>query len=118
MIAPLSAHTLAKLSNGLCDDTLSCIVRAWDFGQGTGRGRPLVLAPAMNTSMWQHPLTMTQLETIKQFWNDNGGCGRKSGVVVVPPQIKRLACGEHGIGALAAVEDIVSSVEDVIREQS
>ena len=33
VVAPLSAHTLAKFSGGLCDDTLSCVVRAWDFGQ-------------------------------------------------------------------------------------
>jgi len=89
VIAPLSAHTLGKISNGLCDDTLTCVVRAWDFGtvdtciagqslttttgttpqQRQRRGpKPLVLAPAMNTAMWTHPLTQTQLNIIQGFW--------------------------------------------------
>ena len=112
VIAPLSAHTLAKLANGLCDDTLSCVVRAWDFGHGLRPGKPLILAPAMNTAMWQHPLTLPQLKTIQQFWNNGGGGGgdAPSGVIVVQPQVKTLACGELGIGALASVEEIVASV--------
>ena len=96
IIAPLSAHTLAKISNGLCDDTLSCILRAWDYGHGcrttikgvsdnnssmcsytqkstncvkTGldneqvirrKRKPIIVAPAMNTAMWEHPLTKQQ----------------------------------------------------------
>src|SRR5271165_3297867 len=51
VIAPLDANTLAKLANGLSDNCLTCVWRAWDTS------RPVVLAPAMNTFMWQHPLT-------------------------------------------------------------
>jgi len=51
VIAPLSANTLAKLAGGLCDNLLTCIARAWDVS------RPLLVAPAMNTAMWEHPLT-------------------------------------------------------------
>jgi phosphopantothenoylcysteine decarboxylase len=109
LIAPLSAHTLAKLSNGLCDDTLSCVVRAWDFGHGARPGKPLILVPAMNTAMWQHPLTRLQLDTIRGFWNTTGK-DPKEGVSIVPPQVKKLACGEIGNGALASVEDIVKCV--------
>ena len=57
VIAPCSANTLAKLANGLCDDLLSCIVRAWDFKDPNKR---LIIAPAMNTMMWGvsvHPET-------------------------------------------------------------
>jgi phosphopantothenoylcysteine decarboxylase len=109
LIAPLSAHTLAKLSNGLCDDTLSCVVRAWDFGHGERPGKPLILAPAMNTAMWQHPLTRLQLCTIRGFWNTTGKDPRE-GVSIICPQVKKLACGEIGNGALASVEDIMKCV--------
>ena len=57
LIAPLSAHTLAKISNGLCDDTLSCVIRAWDFGHGDRPGKPIIMAPAMNSAMYQHPVS-------------------------------------------------------------
>jgi len=123
VIAPLSAHTLAKIACGLCDDLLSCCVRAWDFGNGnSGRpGKPLVLAPAMNTAMWDHPLTSSQLDVVRGFWNSksvksntNNEDGGSVGVYVVEPQVKTLACGEVGTGALAALDDIVSSVEDAL----
>jgi phosphopantothenoylcysteine synthetase/decarboxylase len=108
VIAPLSAHTLAKLANGLCDDTLSCVVRAWDFGHhATRAGKPMVLAPAMNTAMWEHPLTEKQLDTFADFWNPK----YDTGVYVVAPQVKQLACGEVGDGALAPVENVISQVK-------
>ncbi len=49
VIAPLDANTLAKLAVGLCDNCLTCVWRAWDTA------KPVVLAPAMNTLMWQNP---------------------------------------------------------------
>ncbi|KAL7540219.1 hypothetical protein ACHAXR_009947, partial [Thalassiosira sp. AJA248-18] len=124
LIAPLSAHTLAKLANGLCDDLLSCCMRAWDFGQrkllnGDNRsaGKPVILAPAMNTAMWDHPLTGIQLETIRQFTGSKKlhGYGKESkgenGVITVEPAVKTLACGEVGAGALAELDDIISAVK-------
>lgn len=113
LIAPLSAHTLAKLANGLCDDTLSCVVRAWDFGHGVRPGKPLLLAPAMNTAMWQHPLTQPQLETIQGFWKKTNN-DDDNGVNVIAPQVKILACGELGIGALAAVDDLLRVVDNIL----
>lgn len=56
----------------------------------------MLVAPAMNTAMWEHPITAQQLETIKQW-----------GIKVIEPQSKMLACGEAGIGAMAPVETIV-----------
>ena len=47
VVAPLDANTLAKFALGLCDNFLTCLFRAWDFS------RPVILAPAMNTLMWQ-----------------------------------------------------------------
>ena len=61
IIAPLSANTLAKLSNGIADNLLTSVMRAWDFT------KPCLLAPAMNTAMWEHPVTNQQLD-ILQTW--------------------------------------------------
>ena len=49
VVAPLDANTLAKFAIGLCDNFLTCLFRAWDFA------KPVILAPAMNTLMWDHP---------------------------------------------------------------
>lgn len=104
VIAPLSAHTLAKLANGLCNDTLTCVLRAWDLGHGTRPGKPGVIAPAMNTAMYNHPVTLKQMETLVGFWKDPSQC------VSVAPITKTLACGEVGDGALAEVDTIVDAV--------
>jgi hypothetical protein len=117
LVAPLSAHTLAKLAQGLCDDTLSCVVRAWDFGHGARMGKPLILAPAMNTAMWEHPLTQQQLTTIQSFWNIDGQTSTP-GVIIVAPQVKTLACGEVGDGALASAEAILYAVKTITRKTS
>lgn len=109
VVAPLSAHSLAKFATGLCDDTLSCVVRAWDFGQTSRPGKPMVLAPAMNTAMWQHPLTRQQLSTIMQFYSEEK---QQSHFVLVDPQVKQLACGEEGDGALASVARILEAVKE------
>lgn len=112
VLAPLSAHTLAKLAHGSCDDTLSCVIRAWDFGHGSRPGKPIILAPAMNTSMWDHPLTQVQLKTIQGFWNATSTACAQNEIHVVSPQVKELACGEVGAGALASVDDILQAVNE------
>lgn len=61
LIAPLDANTLAKISNGLCDNLLTSVVRAWDTQ------RPLYFAPAMNTYMWTSPHTVRHRKTIKDL---------------------------------------------------
>src|SRR5262249_3840866 len=55
LIAPLDANTLAKLAYGMADNCLTCVYRAWEMK------RPIVLAPAMNTLMWEHPVTERNL---------------------------------------------------------
>jgi phosphopantothenoylcysteine decarboxylase len=111
LIAPLDANTLAKLVVGLCDNCLTCVWRAWD------PARPVVLAPAMNTLMWQHPLTKSHLQTLAAQADLTvtgdvdaliGEINRQSPRLrIVAPQAKRLACGDVGVGAMEEVDEIV-----------
>jgi phosphopantothenoylcysteine decarboxylase len=121
-VAPLDANTLAKLANGLCDNCLTCVWRAWDAA------RPVVLAPAMNTLMWQHALTGRHL---RQLAADHGGGDVPTGLDldgvvrginercprlrIVGPQSKRLACGDVGEGAMADVAEIVSEIGRLLK---
>jgi phosphopantothenoylcysteine decarboxylase len=120
LIAPLDANTLAKLANGLADNCLTSVWRAWD------PQRPVILAPAMNTLMWDHPLTVRHLRQLAAAagadpapdnrnaedlirWM-NATCPR---LRIVPPQSKRLACGDEGVGAMAETADLVAAVRSV-----
>jgi phosphopantothenoylcysteine decarboxylase len=121
LIAPLDANTLAKLANGLADNCLSCVWRAWD------PARPVVLAPAMNTLMWEHPLTGRHLRQLAAdagagavppefdlnavMRRINENCPR---LRVVPPQVKLLADGDYGMGGLAPLEEITLAVEALL----
>lgn len=93
IIAPLDANTMAKLAHGLCDNLLTCVVRAWDTEL------PLLYCPAMNTAMWNHPLTDQHRQTLTEL-----------GYVEVACVLKTLVCGDTGYGAMAEVEDIVNVV--------
>lgn len=102
VLAPLSANTLAKIANGIADNLLTSIVRAWDFKKS------MVIAPAMNTYMWKHPCTTTHIDIIRNWFCDPV-------FDLVKPIEKDLPCGEKGIGALAKIDDIIWSVERVTR---
>jgi phosphopantothenoylcysteine decarboxylase len=116
LIAPLDANTLAKLANGLNDNCLTCVWRAWDLA------RPIVLAPAMNTLMWEHPLTMRQLHQLAAIAGPEPPAGLSLDALVqwinsrcpqlrlVAPVSRTLACGDVGMGALASIEEIVGVV--------
>ena len=95
LIAPCDANTMAKMSNGICDNLLSCVVRAWDLN------KPLLYCPAMNTAMWQHPITAKQIDLLESW-----------GYTRLGPISKTLACGDIGVGAMSEVSDIVSLVSD------
>lgn len=97
VIAPLDANTMAKLSNGICDNLITCIVRAWDMS------KPLIYCPAMNVHMYNHPITKEQLNRLQSL-----GYQRVNSIEKV------LACGDFGIGAMATLESIVSKVIDNI----
>ena len=98
VIAPCSMNTLAKITNGICDNLLTSVARAWDFN------RPFIIAPAANTLMYEHPLTEAQFETFSSF-----------GGYVVPAQSKMLACGTEGMGAMANIKDIVSALKEKLQ---
>lgn len=88
IIAPTSANTLSKLANGLCDNLLTCVARAWPLSHQSEQ-KPFIIAPAMNTMMWQHPVTAMHLQTVTAF-----------GIKVIQPISKKLACGDTGVGAM------------------
>lgn len=121
LIAPLDANTLAKLANGICDNCLTCVWRAWD------PARPAAVAPAMNTFMWEHPLTRRQLRALAT----DAGAGHVPGHLdaaatvaqinarsrtfrILGPQAKALACGDVGDGAMADVADLVAGVTELL----
>jgi phosphopantothenoylcysteine decarboxylase / phosphopantothenate---cysteine ligase len=93
VIAPASANTIAKLAGGLADNLLtSCALAA---------ACPLVLAPAMNNHMYEHPATQANLRTL-----------RERGVIVVEPGVGRLASrGEEGVGRLAEPARLLAACE-------
>jgi phosphopantothenoylcysteine decarboxylase/phosphopantothenate--cysteine ligase len=92
VIAPATANTLAKLANGLADNLLSATYLAYS---GT-----VVVAPSMNTNMWNHPSTQRNVAVI-----------REHGAFVVEPGAGELACGVYGSGRMADPESIVAEVK-------
>jgi len=117
IVAPLDANTLAKFAVGIADNFLACIFRAWDFA------KPVILAPAMNTLMWESPVTLRHLRqlledrapgTIPVDWTLDEApavfARHAPKIVLIPPQSKRLACGDVGTGAMAEVTKIAEVV--------
>ena len=101
LVAPLDANTLAKFALGITDNCLACVYRAWD------RGKPLLVAPAMNTLMWEHPVTARHLRQLRE---DVG-----TRFTLIPPRIKKLACDDVGLGAMAGRDEIVQAVSSDLR---
>lgn len=95
LVAPASANLLARMAHGLADDMLSTCLLA------TPASTPLLVAPAMNTVMWEHPATLANLEML-----------RSRGVQLVQPGYGVLACQDVGVGKLADVPEIVRAVVD------
>lgn len=94
LIAPCSANTMAKMANGICDNLLTSVFRAWDFN------KPVYIAPSMNMNMWTHPVVQNHIETLKK-WN----------VKIIYPTVKESACGQYGVGAMADITTIVDLME-------
>ncbi|KAI1635346.1 flavoprotein [Biscogniauxia mediterranea] len=143
VIAPLSANTLAKIAGGFADGLLTSVVRAWDaWGELDGdadgnvpkRKKRILVAPAMNTAMWRHPVTAKHLRVLEQEWGvnsssfassgrgthdepageaaDSGERNRDGWFEVLQPQQKTLVCGDVGDGAMMEWSAIVPIIED------
>ncbi|KAF5241021.1 hypothetical protein FAUST_4053 [Fusarium austroamericanum] len=110
VIAPLSANTMAKIVNGLCDNLLTSVVRAWDTtGSVDGVKKKILVAPAMNTAMFSHPITATHIKVLEKDWG-----GKNGWFEVLQPISKSLACGDVGNGAMVSWERIVEEIENKI----
>lgn len=92
VVAPITANVLAKLALGLADDLLTTVALATTA--------PILIAPAMNTVMWDHPATQQNLKILVA-----------RGAAVIDPAAGTLACGEVGVGKLAPVPAIVEAIE-------
>ena len=95
VIAPATAHLLAKMAHGLCDDLASTVLLAAD--------KPVLAAPAMNWRMWEHPATRRTMSQLKA-----------DGVYFVGPNEGAMACGETGFGRMAEVDEIVAASERIL----
>ena len=95
VIAPATAHLLAKMAHGLCDGLASTVLLAAD--------KPVLAAPAMNWRMWEHPATRRNMSQLKA-----------DGVYFVGPNEGPMACGETGFGRMAEVEEILAAAEKVL----
>ena len=93
LVAPASADIIGKMAGGIADDMLSTTVLAV-------RDIPRLIAPAMNTNMYENPIVRENLEKLKKY-----------GFEIIEPKEARLACGDLGKGALADVETIIKTVE-------
>lgn len=98
VIAPATANFIAKLAHGLADDALSCIALALN------PGARVLVAPAMNGKMWQHPATQANVELLKN-----------RGVLFAGPEAGLLSCGYEGIGRLWDVEKLALLVLDLLK---
>jgi phosphopantothenoylcysteine decarboxylase len=125
LIAPLDAHTLGKWAQGLADNLLTSTLRAWNYA------KPIVVAPAMNTRMWENPITRRHFAQIladrDEVWPGAGPLPGMDELVgqfdvfrepirIVPPIPKTLACGDYGVGAMAGVDAVADRVELVWRQ--
>jgi phosphopantothenoylcysteine decarboxylase/phosphopantothenate--cysteine ligase len=95
IIAPATANIMAKIVSGLADDLLSTVALATTA--------PILIAPAMNTKMWENPITQDNVKKLKE-----------RAVTIVDPSTGELACGYEGKGRLAAIEDIVDRTLDIL----
>ena len=95
VIAPASANTIAKMALGICDNLLTSTFCAFK--------KPVVIAPCMNTNMWENPAVEKNIETLKN-----------RGIKVVEPDTGFLACGTNGKGRLADINLIYDTVKDIL----
>jgi phosphopantothenoylcysteine decarboxylase/phosphopantothenoylcysteine decarboxylase/phosphopantothenate--cysteine ligase len=96
LIAPATANIIGKIAAGIADDMLSTVILAV-------RNKPVLICPAMNTAMYENPITQDNLAKLAKY-----------GYLFVEPKESRLACGDLGKGALADVDVIVDRVTELL----
>lgn len=94
LIAPCTVNTIGKLANGLCDNLLTNIAMAWDYK------KPLIIAPACNTYMWENRIVQDNIEKLELY-----------GTKIIYPTCKTLACGDTGIGAMENISEICKFIQ-------
>jgi phosphopantothenoylcysteine decarboxylase/phosphopantothenate--cysteine ligase len=99
LVAPATADVLAKMAHGLADDAVTTFHLAVTA--------PVVVAPAMNVWMWEHPATRGNVKVLKD-----------RGVHVIDPGVGDLACGEEGIGRMAEPEEIVRAILSRLKKKA
>ncbi|MDR1533686.1 MAG: hypothetical protein LBU64_01105 [Planctomycetota bacterium] len=97
VVAPATANTMAKMAQGLADNLLTSILLA--------TRKPVLLAPAMNSGMWEAPATARNLERL-----------RADGIRLVGPKSGGLACGDRGIGRMAEPAEILAAIGEWLAE--
>ena len=95
VVAPATADLMAKMAAGLAGDLASTLLMATD--------KPVLIAPAMNVRMWEHPATRRNLETL-----------RGDGILTVGPDVGAMACGEWGEGRMAEPAAIVAAIREAL----
>ena len=96
LIAPATANIIGRLAGGICDDLLTCIVYATKA--------PILIAPAMNDRMYDHPITQENISRLK-----------KLGYKFIGPVKGRLACGRDAVGCLADTADIIRELKRIVK---
>ena len=105
LVAPASANLLAQFSQGLATSLASTLFRAWPLPSCVAAHKPCVVAPAMNTVMFEHPLTLEALTKL-----------RKLGVGILGPVVKVLACKDVGLGALVGATGLAHCAQCMLRQ--
>lgn len=104
VVAPATANIIGKMAHGIADDLLSTVY----FALCTKC--KVVVAPAMNTRMWEHPATQRNMQTLR--------ADLSARLTEVGPQAKLLACGDWGMGAMAEPETILDAVTKCLADGS
>ena len=95
VIAPISANTISKITHGVCDNLLTSVFCAFK--------KPVLIAPCMNTNMWENPAIQENLKILKQ-----------RGITIIEPETGFLACGCEGKGRLSDINTIFNAAKEIL----
>jgi len=98
VLAPATANTIGKVANGIADNLLTTVVMALT------EEKPVIIAPSMNTNMWDNVAVQKNIETIKTFKN----------YYIIDPEVGLLAEGKKGKGVLADISKIFDKTKDIL----